>query len=261
VAKAKRRHISIVNNRGGVGKSTTAVNLAVGLAQKDFRVLLIDADPPGGATQAMGLVEEASVDKDFYTTADLMAGKSFAPFRDLLGMPGLDFLPATHRLGFLEPKLYAEGAAGTRRLSEAVEKVAKPYDYVLIDSPPHLGVLMTNVVIAAPEVLIPVKMDLGSVPQTLALFDYLKDLRTTLQPALKIVGVLPTFYEERAVTPRELHGQLKELFRERLFNTVIHQSRAVADAFGVGRPIVLANPNNRGATEYSRLTEEIVRRD
>lgn len=253
------QRISIVNNRGGVGKSTTAVNLAVGLVQSGAKVLLVDADPSGGATVAMGLVEEAERDENFYTTTDFLEGAPFAPLRNWM-LPGLDFLPATLRLSFLEARLYADGAAGTKRLAPALDRVEADYNYVLVDSPPHLGVLMANVVIAAPQVLMPVKMDLGSVPQTLSLFNYLTGLRSTLQPKLNVLGVLPTFYEERATTPRELHVKLKELFGSRLLETIIHQSRPVADAFGVGRPIILANPNNRGATEYRAVTQEILRR-
>ncbi|WP_342382175.1 ParA family protein (plasmid) [Myxococcus stipitatus] len=257
---AKRtRQISFVNNRGGVAKSTSASNVAVGLAMKGARVLLIDADASGGATVALGLAEEAELDTGLYTTADFMSGATFAPIKNCM-LPGLDFLPATNRISFLEAELYVAGTSGNKRLAESLSRIPNDYDYILVDSPPHLGAIMANVVIAAPEILIPVKMDLGSVPQTLKLHDYVKGLKTTLQPRLSILGVLPTFFVERDTTPKELLSQMKELFGAKMFDTMIHQSRAVANAFGVGRPILLANPNNRGAEEYRSLVEEIISR-
>lgn len=252
--------ISIINNRGGVAKSTTAVNLAVALALQGYRLLLIDADPPGGATQALGLVEDAALESEgFYTTADLLAGRPFQPLRNHV-VDGLDFVPANHRLGFLEPQLYQQGAAGRVRLASALNTVARDYEYIVVDSPPHLGVLMTNVAVAAPNVIVPVKLDLVCVPQTLALYEYLGGLRDTTQRSLKVTGVLGTFHDERASTPKEVLTSLRKLFPDLLFEGAIHQSRAVADAFGVGRPIILANPSHRGATEYTRFAQEVIRR-
>ncbi len=223
------------------------------------RVLLLDCCSSGGASAYLGLADEIKEEAaEVYSVADLLARKPFAPLRNH-AVEGLDLLPATARLSFLEPELYRD-PHGVKRLQQVLEPIEKNYDFVIADSPPHLGVLMIASAIACPDVIVPINLDIGSMPMTINLHEYVLNLQQTVQPSLRILGVLGTFFEQQSKTPREMLVMLKKLFGDRMFETFIHRRRAVGDAAGVGRPIVLANPSDRGAQEYNRFTDEVLSR-
>jgi chromosome partitioning protein len=255
----RARRICVANNKGGVGKSTTAINLASVLALRGHKVLLVDFDPAAGASIFLGLAEEVREEQTpLYTVVELLNGKPFTPFPYPLA-PGLDLLPANTRLSH-HAQVLDRDPRGHFRLAEALEPLASVYDYIICDSAPTLGILMIGAIIACPEVVVPVQLDIGTLPMTIEFNDFVVSLKQTAQPALKVMGVLPTFNEARSKTPQAMLGALRGLFQGRLFQTSISRLRAIGDAHGHGRPVVLAQPDNRGAIEYTQFADEVLRR-
>jgi chromosome partitioning protein len=249
------RRIAVLNQKGGVGKTTTAVNVAVALAQHGKRVLLLDLDAQRNATQFLGLDEAES-----RTGADaLVLDGTFAPVRNVL-VAGLDVVPATSQHALLERRLFGDAVSGPKKLKKALNAIQEPYDYVLTDCGPTLGMLAINAVAACPEVLIPIELAHAATVGALTLRQWLDDVRLDVEPLVRVLGVLPTFADDRERTPREMLATLRTVFGADLFETVIHTSAAIRDAAGQGRPIVLADPQSRGAAEYQSLTQEVIAR-
>ena len=253
------RGIAIVNQKGGVAKTTTAVNLAVALAAREKRVLLIDYDPQGNASQFLGLYDQ--LDRShLYTSASftLDSRAPFAPFRDVTGCRGLDLVPANDTLADLELELLRDSVGAPTRLAQAVARVAPHYDFILADCAPTLGMLAINAIAACPDILIPVKLEPASLPGAIRLAGHLQGLREKVNPNIAILGVLGTFFKETGTMSREVLNQLAELFGERLLKTRIHDSAAIGKSAGTGAPIYSAAPDKRGAVEYDALTDEIL---
>ena len=270
------RRVSIVNQKGGVGKTTTCVNLAANLTARGKRVLLIDYDPQGNCTQFLGLAHLTENDGT-YGAAEFTMGaepdgaapiaRGFAPQRDVLGheergKPGrLDLVPATEELAFIEASLLTDVIAGARRLRAAIEAIDSGYDFIIADCAPTMGILFVNAVCACPEVLIPVKLSAASVPGTLRLRRHIEEkLRHSVDPAIRIMGVLGTFNSDAARKPREILTALHEVFGSALFETTIHANQAADDAAEAGVPVVLGKPNARAAIQYDKLTDEVLAR-
>jgi chromosome partitioning protein len=255
----RARRICIANNKGGVGKSTTAVNLAAVLALRGFRVLLVDFDPSSGASIFLGFDEEVSEEhQEIYTVVELLKGQPFTPLK-YPHIPGLDLLPASTRLSFYAQTL-DQDPRGHFRLAEALEPLASDYDYIICDSAPTLGILMFSAIVACPEVVVPVQLDIGTLPMTIQFNDYVIALKRNAQPSLRVLGVLPTFHDTSSTTPRAMLQALRGLFQSRLFSTSIPRMRAIGDAHGDGRPVVLAQPKNKGAVQYTSFAEEVISR-
>lgn len=253
------RRIAIVNQKGGVGKTTTTVNLAAALALRGKKVLVVDFDPQGNASQFLGLAERIE-QPGLYSANDFALDKGpFTPQRNIL-TNGLDLIPATEDLSFLEGELLRDVIGGVRSLDAALRKVEGEYDFVLTDCPPTLGMLALNAMVACPEILIPVKLAPASVPGALRLRKHLDGLRATTESSLRILGVLGTFYTDVAKKPREILTALGDIFGPLLFNTYIHASQAVESAAESGRPIIHLEPGQRGAQQYAALTEEVIAR-
>jgi chromosome partitioning protein len=252
--------IALSNQKGGVGKTTTAVNLAVAFALMGKRVLLVDFDPQGNASQFLGLMEVDQTDTALYTSTNLARGdRPFAPQRDV-ATPQLDLVPASDALAAVEFDLLQDSRQGAHRLGLALSAVAQDYDHILIDCPPTLGMLSINAMVAATNVLVPVKLSPASVPGAFHLHQTIERLRD-VNPYLRVAGVVGTFLNEAAKAPKEVLGQLRTLFGERtVCETVIHTAQAVDDTSGTGRPIVLASPRSRGAAEYTALAQEVLAR-
>lgn len=263
------RKISVVNQKGGVGKTTTVVNLAAALAQRGKRVLVVDCDPQGNTSQFLGLVDTLEAE-GLYGSAHLILGKSasgsgagpeaFAPQRNVL--PRIDVLPATEELAFVETELITDPmTGGPLALKNGLCAIEAQYDFILADCPPTVGLLALNAMVACPEVLIPVRLSGTSVKGATVLRDRtIQRLRTRVSPATRILGVLGTFYSESATTPRAVLGKLREIFGNLVFDTFVHQAQAVDDSSSRGLPIVLAQPKSRGAQQFNSLTEEVLNR-
>jgi chromosome partitioning protein len=254
------RRISVVNQKGGVGKTTTAVNVAAALARRGKRVLLIDCDPQRNASQFLGLGWVAD-DERTWGTFDFVLGKGgFQPQRRIV-VDGLDVVPATRRMVDLEPELMRQVLTGPgRKLARHLAAVEAQYDFVLADCGPTIGLATVNAMAACPEILIPVETLPGSLPGVVDLQSLMNGLRADVEPSIRLLGVLGTFFEETGRLPRSVFADLRSSFAELMFETVIHKAQHVAAAAGEGRPIVLLDPQSRGAREYESLASEVVRR-
>ena len=250
------RRISVVNQKGGVGKTTTAVNLAVGLAMRGFRVLLIDYDPQANASNFLGFVSRLEGSR-LYTSAELTLGLgSFQPLADVL-VGGLDLIPATHLLASVESRLTPSHSPPLKR---ALDSVDGKYDFILADCAPTLGMLAVNAMTACPEVLLPVRLEPASIPGALRTQATIEALRRTANPDLRLLGVLGTFQKETGRMARDVCEQVGRIFGRLTFETRIHQSDFVGRAAGKGVPILLDAPRRREAVEYQQFTQEVIAR-
>ena len=250
------RRISVVNQKGGVGKTTTAVNLAVALAMRGNRVLLVDYDPQANASNFLGFVSRLE-QADLYTSAELTLGMgSFDPLSDVL-VPGLDLVPSTQLLASVESRLPAGQPLSLKR---ALDRIACGYDFILADCAPTLGMLAVNAMIACPDVLVPVRLEPASIPGALRTQATIDALRRTADPSLRLFGALGTFHKETGVMARQAFDRVTSIFGPLMFETRIHQSDFVGRAAGKGVPIVLDAPRRREAIEYQQFTQEVIAR-
>jgi chromosome partitioning protein len=252
------RVIAIANQKGGVGKTTSAVNLAASLAVAERRTLLIDGDPQGNATSGVG------VERDGFkaTTYDVLIGSSTiqAARKRSVQFSRLDVLPATPDLAGAEVELVGI-ADRESQMRRAVDAVRAEYDYILIDCPPSLGLITLNMLAAADTILIPLQCEYYALEGLSQLLNTVHLIQHGVNPKLAISGVLLTMYDARLNLSRQVAADAREYFGAQVFDTVVPRNVRLAEAPSFGKPIVLYDVQSIGAQAYMAVAQELMKRE
>jgi chromosome partitioning protein len=249
--------VAITNQKGGVGKTTTAINLAAGLAMKGLRTLLVDLDPQ--ANSSMSFVDVHALERSVY---DALVDPGVSLSDVILAaekIQGLSIAPANIALAKIEAKLVGE-LDGIYRLKDALARVPEEYQYVIIDTPPTLGLITVNALVAATHVLIPIQSSYFALEGTDDLLETIDKVKARANPALQILGAVITLYDKRTLLARDIRDEIKKVFGNKIFKTTISKSVRLEESPAYRESIFTFAPRSSGAFEYYKLSEEVLSR-
>ena len=248
--------VAIMNQKGGVGKTTTAVNVAAAIGEMGYKVLVVDLDPQGNTTSGFG-VEKDKVENSVY---DMLLGDNAAQDAVLkVDSKNISILPSTIQLAGAEIELVSVTSRETR-VKDALADVKDEYDYVFMDCPPSLGILTMNALTAATDLLVPIQCEYYALEGVAKLLETTKMVKAHLNPSLELLGVVMTMYDKRTTLSRQVVKEVKGYFGYKVFKTMIPRNVRLSEAPSYGQPIVSYAPKSKGAESYRKLAKEVVAR-
>ncbi|MBX7172955.1 MAG: ParA family protein [Pyrinomonadaceae bacterium] len=248
--------ISIANQKGGVGKTTTAINLAAACALQKKKVLLIDLDPQGNSS--LSFIDLGTVDGSAYELFTEVE-QPWETFTYSTNVKNLDLVPARINLAKLEAKLVGDFDA-IFRLRDRIEQVRSQYDIVFLDTPPTLGLITVNALVASTHVIIPIQSSYFALEGTDDLLETIEKVRSRPNPELEILGVLVTLFDKRTALSRDVETHIRKVFGKKAFNTMITRSVRLEESPAHKETIFTYAPNSSGANEYAKLSKEVLKR-
>lgn len=248
--------IAIANQKGGVGKTTTAINLSAAIAKSGKKVLLIDLDPQGNSS--LSFLDNKVIDQSIY---DLLTDSNASPENIIkpTSIAGLDVMPSRINLAKFESKLIGEFDAPFR-LKDRIDGLTKSYDYILIDTPPTLGLITVNALVASDYVLVPIQPSYFALEGTDDLLETVEKIKARPNPRLQVLGVVITLLDKRTTLARDIQEQIRTVFGDKVFSTVISKSVRLEESPAYKETIFTFAPTSSGATEYSNLCDEVMSR-
>lgn len=252
----RARILAVVNQKGGVGKSTTAVNVSAALGDLGQRVLLIDLDPQGNATSGFGLNKNQ---RELCIYDVLLGDAQIESVIEPVAVENVFVVPATIQLAGAEIELVAAMSRETK-LKSSIERVRGDFDVIIIDCPPSLGLLTVNALTAAEGLMIPIQCEYYALEGLSKLLDSVRLVKTHLNPDLEVFGVVMTMYDSRTRLASQVVEEVQDFFGDKVFETKIPRTVRLSEAPSFGQPVTLYDPTGKGADAYRRLAEEVVQR-